>query len=104
MIDQAYDLAARNSLANRTVDLDELEQNLRKIGTLSASEIKAALKNASEALHESAAIIRDHAVGESRVSNDVLKLAASTITAAHEVLDAIIFSEARRAVGVVHRS
>lgn len=58
MIDQVYDLAARNSLANRTVDLDELEQNLRQIGTLSASEIKDALKNASEALHESAEIIR----------------------------------------------
>lgn len=104
MIDQAYDLAARNSLADRTVNLDELEQNLRKIGTLNALEIKDALKNASEALHESADILRDHASGESEVSNDVLALAATTITAAQEVLDAIIFSEASRAIAGVRRS
>jgi hypothetical protein len=103
MIDQAYDLAARNALAKHTVDLDLLEQSLRKIGTLNASEIKNALKVASEALHESAEVIRDHASAENPVSDDVLAIAASTVTAAHEVLDAIIFSEALRNKGVVHR-
>jgi len=104
MIDQTYDLAARNALAKRTFDLDGLERELRKIGTLNASEIKGALKRASEALHESAEVIRDHAYGESQVSNDVLALAAATITAAQEVLDAIIYSEASRAMLGVNRS
>ena len=97
---EEYELRVRNSLAADIVRLNELEEALREAAAApkqrAPTQLKDIMKQVSEVLVECEQIVEQHADNTIPVSNDLLKVVASAIRAAHEVLSGVVLLEAVR--------
>jgi hypothetical protein len=97
---EEYELSVRNELAANIVELNKLEEALREAAAAPKQRTPAQLKNimkqVSEVFGECEQIVEQHADETIPVSNDLLKVVASAIRAAHEVLSGVVLLEALR--------
>lgn len=92
----------RNDLAQRTIELDEIEETLRKCvqagSTRAPWQLKDLMKRLSNDLQHCETLIEGHANDDLRLSDDLLKVVANTMRAINNVMSGIVLAEIKRAI------
>lgn len=90
----------RNDLAQRTVELDEIEDSLRdavqKPAPSPPFQLKNLMKKLSDDLQFCESLIEDHANDDLRLSDDLLKVIANTMRAITNVMAGVVLLESTR--------